>query len=105
MSQEIQARLDKLTADVQAETTANASAITLINGFSQRLTDAIAAAQAAGATPEQLAALDDLSGAIEQNSAQLATAVTANTPAAPPADTGGDTTSLSGGASSDSGAG
>jgi hypothetical protein len=82
----VQAAIDQLTADVAAETTANAAAITLINGFATELAAAVASAQAAGATPAQLQALSDLSATVEANSAALATAVTANTPAAPAPD-------------------
>lgn len=100
----VQAAIDQLTADVQAETTANQGAITLINGFAAQLAAAVAAAQSAGATPAQLQALSDLSASIEANSSALASAVTANTPAAPAAAASAPAadSSLAGGASSDS---
>ena len=72
----------KLQADVTAETSANQAAITLINGFASQLAAAVAAAAANGATPDQLAALQALETTISQNSTTLASAVTANTPAA-----------------------
>lgn len=75
----------KLQADVAALTAVDQSAITLINGFAAQLAAAVAAAQAAGATPAQLQALSDLSAAIEAQDTALQAAVTANTPAAPPA--------------------
>lgn len=72
-----------LQADVQAETTVNQSAITLINGFAQQLADAIAAAQNAGATPEALQALNDLHAAVTDNTAQLAAAMNPPPPVPP----------------------
>lgn len=75
--------ITQLQADVAAETTVNQSAVTLISGFAQKLADAIAAAQAAGGTPEQLAALDALHTAISNDTASLSAAVAANT--TPPA--------------------
>lgn len=74
-----------LQQQVTAETTVEQSAITLINGFSGQLAAAVAAAQAAGATPDQLTALHALDQQIQTSSAALAAAVSANTPAAPPA--------------------
>lgn len=70
-----------LTADVAAETTVEQSAITLINGIPTLIANAVAAAQAAGATPAELAALTALGTSITNSSANLAAAVTANTPA------------------------
>lgn len=69
--------LDALAADVAAEDTVIASAITLINGISKRLSDAVAAAQAGDLT--QLTALD---ADVKSQATALAAAVTANTPAA-----------------------
>ena len=57
------------------------SALALIQGFSQRLADAIAAAQAAGATPVELQALTDLGTTLKANDDELAAAVSQNTPA------------------------
>ena len=82
MSVTVQEALDTLTAQVTQETTVNQSAITLINGFPALIAAAVAAAQAAGATPAQLAAFDTLSTTITQNATDLAAAVTAGTPAA-----------------------
>ncbi len=72
-----------LQADVAADTTAVASAITLIDGFAAQLAAAIAAAQAAGGTPAQLQALTDLHTAVTANTAGLSAAVAANTPPPP----------------------
>ncbi len=76
------ALLAKLQADVAAETTVAQSAVTLIKGIPALIADAVAKAQAAGATPEQLQAFADLSTAIEGTTADLSAAVTAGTPAA-----------------------
>lgn len=77
MADSVQAAIDQLTADVAAETAANQSAITLIQGFAAQLAAAVAAAQAAGATPAQLQALTDLAAGVENNTAALAAAVAA----------------------------
>jgi len=82
MSGNLQASIDALTAQVAAETEVNASAVTMINGFSARLQAAIDAATAAGATPAQTAALDALASSVQSNTAELSAAMTANTPAA-----------------------
>jgi hypothetical protein len=71
----IMAALDTLTADVTANTSVTNSAIALINNLAAEIT-------AAGTDPVALKALTDK---LEANSAALAGAVTANTPAAPPA--------------------
>jgi hypothetical protein len=67
--------LDDLTAEVAAETTVEASAVTLIQGLAAQIT-------AAGTDPAKLAALTTQ---IKTSSDALAAAVAANTPAAPPA--------------------
>jgi uncharacterized phage infection (PIP) family protein YhgE len=74
-----------LQADVTAESTAVDSAIALINGFSAQLAAAIAAAAAAGATPTQLQSLTDLDTAIKSKTTDLAAAVAAGTPPPAPA--------------------
>jgi|SRR5581483_99563 len=76
--------ITQLTAAVTAEQTVNQSAITLINGFAAQLQAAVAAATAAGATPDQLAALNGLQTQITTSTAALAAAVSANTPPPPP---------------------
>jgi predicted benzoate:H+ symporter BenE len=70
-----------LTAQVTANTTVTGSAVTMINGFSAQLAAAIAAAQAAGATPAQLKSLNDLNTAVKASDDDLAAAIAANTPA------------------------
>jgi hypothetical protein len=67
--------LTDLQAAVAAETTVEASAVTLINGIPALIA-------AAGTDPAALAALQ---ASITSSSSALAAAVTQNTPAAPPA--------------------
>ena len=71
-----------LTAEVAHLTSVDASAEALIAGIPQLITDAVNKALAAGATPQQLQALTDLTTAIKDQDDKLAAAVTANTPAA-----------------------
>ena len=80
-------KIAALTAEVANNTSVEKSAAALINGFAKQLADAVAAAQAAGATPAQLQSLTDLSTSLAANDSDLAAAVAANTPAAPPAPT------------------
>jgi hypothetical protein len=81
----ITAQVTALSTEVAAETTVNQSAITLLNGLSTQ----IAALAANAADPAQVAQvasqLTALASSIHTNAADLAAAVTANTPAAPPA--------------------
>ncbi len=72
--------IDQLVADVAAENTVIDSAIALIEGFQQRLADAIAAAMQGGATAAELAPLTTLSNDIKAKSQALSDAVVANTP-------------------------
>jgi hypothetical protein len=74
--------LTQLTADVANDTTVEKSAVTLLQGLKARLDAAIAADQSGD--PQQLAAL---SRQLEASTADLAAAITANTPAAPAAAT------------------
>lgn len=71
-------KLEELQAAVAAETTVVNSAITLLNGISQRIADAVAAARAGDD-----AALTVLAGDIATETAALAAAVAANTPGQP----------------------
>jgi hypothetical protein len=82
MSDSVATELANLTQDVTNETTVEASAITLIEGFAAQLAAAQAAASAAGATPAQLASFATLGTNINTSSAALAAAVAANTEAA-----------------------
>jgi len=70
-------QLDSLTAAVAANTSATESAITLIAGLKAQLDTAIASS-----ANDDGAALQSLSDSLGTESTKLATAVTANTPAA-----------------------
>jgi 3-hydroxyacyl-CoA dehydrogenase len=80
----LDAELAELTAKVAADTDAVSSAEKAFAGFPALIEAAVADAVAKGATPEQLAAVRAASDAIAANTAGLAAAVAANTPAAPP---------------------
>jgi TolA-binding protein len=83
MSDTLDTEIGNLAANVAQLTTVDDSAVALLNGISQQLAAAIAAAQAGGATAAQLQSLNDLNAAVAAKSGDLAAAVTANTPAAP----------------------
>lgn len=85
MSAELQTKIDALQSDVEALTTAESSAIALLNGLSAQLSAALAAAAEAGATEAQLAALTDLDTTIKGGITSLANAVASNTTEAQPA--------------------
>lgn len=74
--------LDTLRAQVEATDTVIDSATALINGFSGRLTDAVNAALANGATEAELAPITDEIAAMKTATDALAAAVVAGTPAA-----------------------
>ena len=76
-------KLTELTADVAAEGNVINSAVAALNGIQQMITDAVNAALAAGATPEQLQSVSDLAAAVTAQSAALAAAIPA-TPPPPP---------------------
>lgn len=82
MSTDINSAILELQADVTEETSVDQSAITLIQGIPALIAAAVATAQAAGATPAQLASFDQLGAQITANATALAAAVTAGTPAA-----------------------
>lgn len=75
--------LAALTAEVTNLTTVDASAVAALNGIGKIVSDAVAAALAAGATPAQLQAVTDAVAAIKAQNAALAAAVTANVPPVP----------------------
>jgi len=77
--------LGNLKAEVANDVTVMGSATALINGFAARQQAAIAAAIANGATAEELAPVQSEVDALKASAADLAKAVTANTPAAPSA--------------------
>ena len=78
-------KIAALQTEVANNTTVEKSALALINGFAAQLAAAVAAAQAAGATTAQLQAITDLQTTLASNDTELASAVAANTPAAPTA--------------------
>lgn len=77
-------KIQALTTAVTSENTVIESAVTLLNGIVQRIADAVAAALAAGATPEQLQALTDLNASVTTETTSLAAAVAAGTPGSTP---------------------
>jgi hypothetical protein len=79
----LDAQIAALTSEVTNDNTVMESATTLINGIAAQIAAAVAAAQATGATPEELASLNALEQSLNTNAANLANAVQANTPAAP----------------------
>ncbi len=85
MASALSDKIDKLKADVAAETTVTQSVVTALAAVPQLIADAVSKALEAGATPEQLQSLTDLATGIEANTASLASAVTANTAASPSA--------------------
>ncbi|TCG08367.1 hypothetical protein BZM27_12595 [Paraburkholderia steynii] len=76
----IMSALDDLKAEVAATISIEQSAVTLIQGIAQQLQDALANA---GVNDP---ALTDLTTQLKANADALAAAVSANTPAAPPAE-------------------
>lgn len=70
------AALDALTAQVTANASAEASAVTLIQGLAEELKAALAA------HPDDSAALTDLANKLQTSANALGAAVVANTPAA-----------------------
>src|SRR4051812_34125384 len=68
-------KIAELTATVAAHETVDDSATALVNGFAQRLADAIAAATSAGASDAQLKAISDLNDALKAHADTLAAAV------------------------------
>ncbi len=80
--------LQALADQVTASTTVEASAKKLIDGFNQRLQDAIAADIANGATAAQLANVQAEVDAMKASAADLSASVSANTPGGTPAPVG-----------------
>jgi len=70
--------LADLQTAVEKTKTTEASAVTLINGISQRVQDAVNAAIANGATAAELAPVQDEINAMNASSDALAAAVAAN---------------------------
>lgn len=72
--------LQPLQDQVTKTRTVIGSAVALINGFSDRLNDAVEKALENGATAAELQPLADLSAAMSADADALAAAITANTP-------------------------
>lgn len=70
--------LAALTAQVAANTSAEDSAVLILNDIPNRIQAAVDAALAAGATPAQLQAVNDLKDALKAHADPLAAAVVAN---------------------------
>ena len=70
------ATLDETLTAVQSESTVDDSIIALLNGLAAQIA-------AGGLSPADQAKVDAIFAAAQQNSAKVAAAVTANTPAAP----------------------
>lgn len=81
--------LNAALAKAKAETTVLASVQAYVITLKQQLTDALAAAANAGATPEQLATVQQINDTLDANAA--AAAVITNTPAATDAPSTADT--------------
>lgn len=76
IAEALMATIQDLITKVASESTVDDSIITLLNGISQQLKDALAA----GGSPAQIQAVSD---ALDANIAKIQAAVTANTPVAP----------------------
>lgn len=92
MSMSMDAEIAQLRTDITGLTTTVQNAVAEFGSFAGRLQDAITAALAAGATPEQLAAMTQFHADITTAQASLAAAITSEqeathvTPPAPPAE-------------------
>lgn len=80
----LDASLATLATQVAANTSVSQSASAMIAGIGAQVTAAVNAALAAGATPAQLAAITALGATLTTDDANLAAAITANTPVPPP---------------------
>jgi len=79
MNEALQAKLEALTAEVTAVVDVETSAVTALNGVTAVIADLRDQLANAGATPEQLALIDDGVAKLEASKAGLAAAVAANT--------------------------
>lgn len=82
MASQLETEIERLKATTTKLTTAANSAEALISGIKDMIDKAVAAAQAAGATPEQLAQISAVSTALDTEADELAAAVAANIPSA-----------------------
>lgn len=76
--------LDQLTVSVQQAKTVTDGAVLYIQGVPALIQSAIDEAVAAGATPEQTQAFNDLKATLDADIAELEAALLANTPEEPP---------------------
>jgi hypothetical protein len=83
MADEISTRLAALTATVERLDTVEASVLAFIAGVPALVAAAVAQAQAAGATPDQLSAFDALNARLASDADALTAAIVTNTPAEP----------------------
>lgn len=74
--------IDALAGQAAANESAEDSAVIVLNGIAQRITDAVNAALAGGATAAQLAAVTQVATDLKTHGDALAAAVAANTPSA-----------------------
>lgn len=85
MKQTLIDALNTLQGQVTAETTADASAVLLIQGVAKQISDLQVSLEAGDTDQDTVAAqLGAFSTTLNDNASKLAAAVTANTPAAPP---------------------
>ena len=82
MSDTLDTELAQLRVDVAAQSTVIASATSAFQGLAAQLAAAEAAARNAGATDAQVASVAAVRMGLENNTASLAAAIPANTPAA-----------------------
>ncbi len=82
MSDTFDSELTQLRSDVTAQNTVIASATAAFEGLAARLSAAEVVAKNAGATDAQIASVASVRHSLEANTAALAAAVPANTPAA-----------------------
>ncbi len=75
------AELQKLKDQIEANTAVEASALQLINGITGRIQSAVETALAGGATAEDLAPITDEVAALKASADALSAAVQANTTA------------------------
>jgi hypothetical protein len=76
-------KISALNAEVTRQKTIKDGVLAVVNGIPALIQDAVSKALAAGATPAQLAAFDQVSAALKANDDDLAAAVAANVPPTP----------------------
>jgi hypothetical protein len=81
MDAELERELSELKTQVRANTDAEAAAVQVLNGIGAAIERAVAAASDKGATPEQLALINELHESLVTSADSLAAAVVAGTTA------------------------